>query len=67
MAELYVVEYGKYLVAINDSIHSKTYEVRLPEGKWVIFPSNSKSANMSELQSVKVPPKSCVVLRKCDD
>ena len=59
-AEFYVVRYGPYVVAVNDSIHGKSYELEAPNGAWRVLPSGDKI----RAGKLTIPPKSCVVLRR---
>jgi hypothetical protein len=57
-AEFYVVRYGGYVVAINDSLHGKSYELEVPEGEWTLLPSGDHATN----GKISVRPKSCAVV-----
>ena len=60
-AEFYVVRYGSYIVAINDSIENKSNTLEKPQkGEWVVLPAKTKLRN----KDLIVPPKSYLVIRK---
>ena len=58
-AEFYVVRYGSYIVAINDSTKGRSYELDVPPGNWKILSSGEDRAAKG---TAPVEPKKCVAL-----
>ena len=57
-AEFYIVRYGPYIVAINDSHHGRSYDLDVPDGAWTVLPSGARAAK----GRLSIAPKSCVVV-----
>ena len=58
-ADFYVVRYGPYLVAINDSHCGKRHSLAIPAGEWHVLPEGCRVPG----GELGVEPHSCVVLR----
>lgn len=58
-ADFYVVRYGDYIVAINDSRSGKRHVLPVPDGDWSVLPEGRRAPR----SGVEVEAQSCAVLR----
>ena len=59
-ADFYVVRYGPYIVAINDSDDGRPRKLSVPDGEWISLTNNGGAVAGA---AIDIASKSCLVLR----